>query len=79
MKNFKADRVLDCIGLFCPEPVFRTRIELDKMNKGEILEVFTDDPASEEDIKSLIKRIGDDLLKIEKNDDAFRFIIRKNK
>jgi TusA-related sulfurtransferase len=49
------------------------------MKKGEILEVFTDDPASEEDIKSLIKRIGEDLLKIEKKVDTFSFIIRKNK
>ena len=54
-KKLKVDRTLDCIGLYCPQPVFETRIELDKMSDSEILEVLADDPASEEDIKSLIK------------------------
>ena len=29
----KPDRTLDCLGLYCPEPVYMTRIELDKMKK----------------------------------------------
>ncbi len=44
----KPDRKLDCIGLYCPEPVFKTRMELDEMKKGEVLEVVADDPAAEE-------------------------------
>ncbi len=27
---------LDAIGLFCPEPVFRTKIEIEKMKSGEV-------------------------------------------
>ena len=77
--NSRSDQVLDCIGLYCPEPVFRTRIKLDMMNIGEILEVIADDPASEEDIKSLIKRIGHELLTIKKEGNTFRFLIRKTK
>ena len=70
---------LDCVGLYCPEPVFRTRLELDKLDIGDILEVYADDPASEEDIKSLIKRLGHVLLEITKEDAVFRFLIRKTK
>ncbi len=29
----KPDRTLDCLGLYCPEPVYRTRMELDKMKE----------------------------------------------
>ncbi|HIE19335.1 TPA: hypothetical protein EYP75_06375, partial [Candidatus Bathyarchaeota archaeon] len=57
MSKTKPNKTLDCTGLYCPEPVFRTRIELDKMKSGEILEVLADDPAAKEDIKSLVKRI----------------------
>jgi len=73
----KPDRTLDCIGLYCPEPVFRTRVELDEMTGNRVLEVLADDPAAEEDIKSLVKRIGHELLKIEKQGDTLRFLIRK--
>jgi TusA-related sulfurtransferase len=74
-----SDQTLDCIGLYCPEPVFRTRKKLDTMNIGETLEVLADDPASEEDIKSLVKRIGYELLSITKDNSTFRFLIRKTK
>lgn len=70
---------LDCVGLYCPEPVFRTRLELDKLEIGAILEVYADDPASEEDIKSLVKRLGHELLAITKEGAVFRFLIRKTK
>jgi len=47
------------------------------MATGDVLEVLADDPAAEEDIKSLIKRLGHRLIKIEREDDAFRFTIQK--
>jgi TusA-related sulfurtransferase len=76
-KDVKPNRTLDCIGLYCPEPVFRTRQELDKMAIGEVLEMLADDPAAEEDIKSLLKRTGHELLELSKKGDVLRFLIRK--
>ncbi len=73
----KPNRTLDCIGLYCPDPVFRTRIELDKMEKGEILEVIADDPAAEEDIKSLIKRLEQEILLIHKEGSVLQILIKK--
>jgi TusA-related sulfurtransferase len=58
----KPDKILDCLGLYCPEPIFRTRLSLDEMEKGQILQVTADDPAAEEDIKRLIKRLGSILI-----------------
>lgn len=77
--NVKPSRTLDCIGLYCPEPVFRTRLELDKMAVGEVLEMLADDPAAEEDIKSLVKRTGHELLELSKKGDVLRFLIKKVK
>lgn len=73
------NRTLDCLGLYCPEPVFRTRQELDRMVVDEVLEVIADDPAAEMDIKSLIKRTGNTILKVEKENNVLRVIIKKTK
>lgn len=73
----KADRSLDCIGLYCPEPVFRTRLELDTMAPNETLEVVADDPAAEEDIRSLVKRLGHVLVDVDRRDCVTRILIQK--
>lgn len=75
----KPDRSLDCVGLFCPEPVFRTRQEIDKLDVGEVLEVIADDPAAEEDIPRLVKRLEQQLVEMRKVKDQFHFIIKKIK
>lgn len=75
----KPDKNLDCVGLFCPEPVFRTRQEIDKLGVGEILEVIADDPAAEEDIPRLVKRLGLELVEMHKENDEIHFIIKKIK
>jgi len=77
--NKSPKETLDCIGLYCPEPLFQTRRKLDGLAVGEILEVLTDDPAAEEDIKRLIKRIGQELLVFENDDEILRFLIKKVK
>ena len=73
----KPDHTLDCTGLFCPEPVFQTRQALDKILKGEILEVWADDPAAEADLASLAKRLHAKILKVEKHKDRIRFLLQK--
>ena len=77
--QIKTHRELDCLGLYCPEPVFRTRQEIDKLAAGQILEVIADDPAAEEDIKRLVKRLGHQLLELRKEKDRFHFLIKKVK
>lgn len=75
----KPDRTLDCLGLYCPEPVYKTRTELDKMKIGEIIEVLADDPAAEADIRSLVKRLEQELLCVSKEGNKFSFLIKKVK
>jgi len=75
----KPDRTLDCLGLYCPEPVFKTRIELDELKVGETLEVVADDPAAEEDIKSLVKNLKQEIVNISMEGNAVRILIKKVK
>jgi TusA-related sulfurtransferase len=75
----KPDRKLDCLGLYCPEPVFRTRMELDELKVGEVLEVVADDPAAEEDIQSLVRNLEQQVLSVRKEGNAVRIVIKKVK
>ena len=68
---------LDCIGLYCPEPVFRTRETISEVPIGEVLEVLADDPASESDITSWAKHAGQEVLEVERVEGGLRFLIRR--
>ncbi|NTU89108.1 MAG: sulfurtransferase TusA family protein [Actinobacteria bacterium] len=72
-------KTLDCIGLFCPEPLFQTREAIDSLEPGELLEVLADDPAAEEDLTRFAKRTGHEVVDFEESDDSMRFLIRKGK
>ena len=71
---------LDPRGLFCPEPVFKTSVELQKIESGETLIVKTDDPASKNDIETFCHRHNYELKEIKELEDGeFEFTIYKNK
>jgi tRNA 2-thiouridine synthesizing protein A len=72
------DRRLDCVGLFCPMPILKTREALKPMASGEVLEMLSDDPASEADMKSWSSRTGHELLQVERHGAVFRFLVRKH-
>jgi tRNA 2-thiouridine synthesizing protein A len=72
------DRHLDCVGLFCPMPILKTREALKPMASGEVLEMLSDDPASEADMKSWSSRTGHELLQVERHGAVFRFLVRKH-
>ena len=73
------DRKLDCVGLFCPMPILKTRDALKAMEVGQTLEMLSDDPASEADMKSWTTRTGHELVTIEKHASVYRFIVRKTR
>jgi tRNA 2-thiouridine synthesizing protein A len=77
-KETPAD-TLDAIGLLCPEPLFQARTAIDALEPGEVLEVFTDDPAAEEDLTRFAKRAGHEVVSIEDQGDYKRFLIRKGR
>ncbi|MFB5648307.1 MAG: sulfurtransferase TusA family protein [Candidatus Nitrosomaritimum aestuariumsis] len=74
-----SEKKLDATGLFCPEPVFRTKIEIEKMQVGEVLVVSADDPAAEDDISRWVTRNGHELLDITKDGNKITFQIKKVK
>jgi len=79
MSELGPAKTIDVRGLFCPEPVFRTKIEIERMTVGNILKVIADDPASEEDISRWVNRNGHQLVELKKNEKDLEFTIKKVK
>ena len=65
--------------MFCPEPVFRTKIAIEKLQTGDVLTVKADDPAAEDDISRWVSRNGHELVEMKKNDNVIEFTIKKVK
>lgn len=65
--------------MFCPEPVFRTKIAIEKMQTGDVLTIRADDPAAEDDISKWVSRTGHELVEMKKNDNVIEFTIKKVK
>ncbi|MGD9380643.1 MAG: sulfurtransferase TusA family protein [candidate division WOR-3 bacterium] len=75
----KVKKTIDCIGLYCPQPLFQAREGMDSIEVGEVIEVLADDPAAEEDIKRFAKRTGHEIIALEKDGSRLRFLIKKAK
>jgi tRNA 2-thiouridine synthesizing protein A len=54
-------------------------MELDELNVGEVLEVVADDPAAEEDIRSLVKNLGQELLEATRDGNTVHLLIKRVK
>ena len=71
------DRRLDCLGLACPMPILKTREAVKQLASGQILEMTSDDPASDADVRSWSARTGHQLVAVEREGAVIRFLIRK--
>ena len=65
--------------MFCPEPVFRTKIAIEKLQSGDVITVKADDPAAEDDISRWVSRNGHELVNINKDGNVITFEIKKVK
>ena len=52
---------------------------MDKMRVGEVLKVIADDPAAEADLKSLVKNLGQELVKFDSEGKRVQVLLRKMK
>jgi tRNA 2-thiouridine synthesizing protein A len=68
---------LDTLGLRCPEPVMLIRIEIRKLQVGDLLEVIADDPATTRDVPAFCRFMEHQLVSAETTTAPYRYLIRK--
>ena len=75
----KADANLDCIGLYCPMPIYNTAKKLKEMKVGEVLEVLADDEGIKVDAPAWCQATGNELLGVEEEGQEYKVYIKKTK
>ena len=76
-KDIKPDEVLDCVGLACPMPIFKTSTKIKDLKPGQVLEVQSDDAGIEKDMPAWCKMTGHEYIGLIKSSGEFHVYVRK--
>ncbi|WP_181295302.1 sulfurtransferase TusA family protein [Pseudomonas sp. Q2-TVG4-2] len=71
------DAELDAVGLECPMPLLKAKLELNRLASGQVLKVTATDPGSQRDFRSFAKLAGHTLLREEADEGLYRYWLRK--
>ncbi len=77
MNELKIDQSLDLKGVPCPLNFVKTKLTLEGMESGSILEVLLDDGDPITNVTANIKEEGHQILKVEKISEYWKLIIKK--
>ncbi|MDX1519476.1 MAG: sulfurtransferase TusA family protein [Gammaproteobacteria bacterium] len=68
---------LDARGLNCPLPILKTKVELNRMQPGDLLLVEATDPHSKVDFEAYCARTGHEIIDYSEEKGVFSFCIRR--
>ena len=77
MEERKPNASVDLRGVVCPINFVKTKLKLEELNSGEVLEVFIDAGEPIANVPRSIKEEGHKIIKVEKLDGYFRLLIEK--
>lgn len=70
---------VEAVGLFCPLPIVKLKLEMEELARGRIIKILADDPAFEEDLISWCRETGNTLISITRNEeDIFVAYVEKS-
>jgi TusA-related sulfurtransferase len=73
------EKIVDCIGLYCPIPIAQGAEALAEVPVGETITILADDPGVESDFPAWCRVTGHELVALEKTADGFKITIRRKK
>lgn len=77
MSKIKPDYTLDLKDIPCPMNFVKTKLKIEEMASGEVLEVILDDGDPIKNVSSSIKEEGHQILGVEQLGEHWRLIIKK--
>jgi tRNA 2-thiouridine synthesizing protein A len=77
MRGIKIDQNIDLRGVSCPLNYVKTKLKLEEMEVGQVLEVLLDDGESIVNVPRSAKDDGHKILEIEQIEGFFKVLIRK--
>ena len=76
--NLKPDLVMDLRGIVCPLNFVKTKIQLDKMNKGQVLEIWIDSGEAIESVPKSVIEEGHEILEQVQVENYFKVLISRS-
>ena len=73
----KPDQTLDCIGLYCPMPIYKTAQKMKELKSGEVLEVIADDKGIKQDLPAWCRTTGNECMSVEEKGGEFHVLVKK--
>jgi len=64
--NIKADRKLDIRGVVCPYTLVKSKLAVEDLEVGQVLEIILDYPEAAQSIPKAMLNYGNSVLKVEK-------------
>ncbi len=77
MNKTKIDDKLDLRGVLCPMNYVKTKLKLEEMEPGQILEVILDDGEAISNVPRSVKEEGHKIIEVEKLEDAFKLLVKR--
>ena len=77
MNEIRIDQHLDLKGVPCPLNFVKTKLTLECMTAGSILEVLLDDGEPIANVTASVKEEGHQILKVEKTSEHWKLVIKK--
>jgi tRNA 2-thiouridine synthesizing protein A len=77
MPESSVEDLLDAKGLFCPLPIIKTRLALNRLPVGGVLTVLVTDPASVIDFRHFCNTTGNELVSFSEAEGVFTYGIRR--
>lgn len=74
----KPDAFLDLSGVMCPMNFVKTKLQLEEMERGQILEVILDDGEPVKNVPRSVKAEGHQILELEKTSDGHHRLVIEN-
>lgn len=76
--EFEADDVVDITDVNCPITFVKTKVALEELDEGQILQVHINDGEPIQNVPRSVKEEGHEILKIDDNGDGtFELFIKK--
>ncbi|HEC97672.1 MAG TPA: sulfurtransferase TusA family protein [Nitrospirae bacterium] len=80
MEEIKPDKTINIKGLVCPYTFVKSKLAIEDMEVGEVLEIILDYPEASRSIPKSMEDHGHKVLKVEKiNDTDWIIVIRKER
>jgi tRNA 2-thiouridine synthesizing protein A len=77
MPEVKADRIIDIRGEVCPYTFVKSKLALEELQSGQVLEIVLDHDPAVENVPRSMEADGHRVLSVKKVGKSWRILVRK--